>query len=665
NVTQPTKVRRWRWEHTALLGILAGAAVLYGWSLNARVLQPYYASAVHSMSRRGWAFLFGGYDPAGVLSVDKPPMAFWVQTLGVWVFGYHWWAIALVQLIEGLAAVYVLNRVVRRWAGERTALLAALLLAISPVTTAINRDNVPDALLVLLVLLAAYCVTRAVEHGRTGWLLAAGAFVGAAFLTKMLAGWLVLPALALAYLAAPVSWPRRIGQLLGAGAVVAVVSLWWPVLVSSWPAGSRPFIGSTTNNSIWQLIFTYNGFGRVAGSTAGGLANFGGSFGSVLAGSPGPLRLFSSEMAGQIAWLLPLAVCSLLFAVVAGLRRWVGGRSQLAGWVLWGVWLATCVGVFSFTGGIMHSYYTAELAPAVAALAAAGLAGCWRAYRAGGRFGLLLPAAVAGSAAIAYAVLDQASWLPWLRLAIVVAAVVSVLGLLLAFPGWRGRSVRPAGVILVPTAIVALVALIAGPMAFDVDTVSTHPDVLEAGDPSGGPSTSSVLAAVKSALDAPGGGASIALLYVTFMEDAYQLSPGQRQVLDYAERAQEPDAPITLAVEGGTYGADPYVLNTDASVVDFGGYMGFDPSPSIAQLAAWTADGRLRFVVLPKVFIDIGNAASSGRGSDKSSSEVQSSVVDSLTQRIGWVSEHCRPVPPRAIGPDAAQAGVLFDCAKR
>ncbi|HEX4222399.1 MAG TPA: glycosyltransferase family 39 protein, partial [Pseudonocardiaceae bacterium] len=199
-VAQPADRPTRRWEGLALLGILALAAVLACWGLGDRVLQPYYAAAIRSMTENGKAFLLGGFDPAGVVSIDKTPFGFWVQGIGVWIFGYHWWAIALVQAVEGVAAVFVLHRLVRRWAGERPALVAALILAVSPISTAVDRANQVDGLMVLLLLLAAYCVTRAVERAATGngtgWLVSAGVFVGSAFFAKMLAGWILLPAFA-------------------------------------------------------------------------------------------------------------------------------------------------------------------------------------------------------------------------------------------------------------------------------------------------------------------------------------------------------------------------------------------------------------------------------------------------------------------------------------
>jgi 4-amino-4-deoxy-L-arabinose transferase-like glycosyltransferase len=622
--------RKSRWETVALLGVLAAAALLYGWALGGRMLQPYYAAAVHSMAQSPAAFLFAGYDPAGVVSIDKPPLAFWVQVAGTWIFGYHWWAIALVQAAEGVAAVLVLHRTVRRWAGAHTALLAALLLALSPVTAAINRDDVPDTLLVLLLLLAAYCTTRAVEGGRTGWLAGAGALVGLAFLTKMLAAWVVLPALALAYLAAPVPRGRKLGQLTLAGVVTVAVSLSWPVVVTLWPGG--PYVGSSSDGSIWQLIFGYNGFGRVLADDTGSLSMLGSGFG----GQPGPLRLFDTTVGGQIGWLLPVAIGSVLIAAGVWLRTRGGTPEQRAGWLLWGGWLVGYGVVFSIAGGIFHPYYTATLAPAVAATAAAGLTACWRWYRAGDRAGLLLPAAIAVTSVLAFVILDRTpNWVPWLRFAILIVGVLSAL--LAAVPRFF------------PVALAGLLAMVAGPAAFAVDTAAAHPDVVAAGDPSAGPASSPVLSSMRTAF---GGGETAELAYVRFMDDAPKLSQAQQQVLSYV-MAQDPTAPITLAVEGGSYGADPFLINTDARVATLGGYLGLDPAPTAKQLTEWVQAGRVRFILLPAVFRQFGGS--------QAKAAPQAGQTE-IGPRITWFTHHCAVVPPASIGSAAAAAGLLFDC---
>lgn len=620
-------------ERIALGGILVVALALWGWALGSRTLQPYYAAAVHSMSRSVSAFFFAGFDPAGVVSVDKPPLAFWTQSLGVWVFGFHPWAIALVQALEGVAAVFVLNRVVRRWAGPRTALLAAALFALTPITAAINRDNQPDTLLVLLLLLAAYFVTRAIEDGT--WLGWAGVFVGLGFLTKMLAAWIVLPALALAYV---VGAPRgrRLLPLAVAGVVTLVVSLSWPVVVSLWP-GAKPFVGSTTDGSVWQLAFGYNGLTRLIGGDSGVGGGYGASVGTDLGGSPGLLRLFNAEVGGQIAWLLPLALVAL---VVAACRARGAAPEVKAGWALWGGWLVVGAGVFSLTGGIFHAYYTAELAPAIAALAAAGLATAWRWYRAGNR--IVLPLAVAGTAAFAFLLLARTpSWTPWLRYAVVALALVAVVA---AFA--RASAVM---------AVAGLAAMVAGPAAYVVDTAVQPITALQAGDPSAGPAATTGLSSVRTLVSANTGTQDAEAGFVRFVDAAYVLGAGQREVLAYAQ-SHAPAARIALGVEGGTYGTDPFLLNTDATVAPLGGYLGFDPAPDAGQLQQWAAGGTLRFVLLPKVYVDLVRS-SAGQQRARAATD-----ADVLSERIGWTVKHCRPVPPGAIGPDAASAGVLFDC---
>lgn len=612
---------RRRWETVALLLILAAAAVLYLWAPGSRVVQPYYAAAVHSMSQDSTALLFSGFDPSGVVTIDKPPLAFWVQVVAAWLLGYHWAVIAVVQAVEGVAAVFVLHCVVRRWAGTTTALVAALLLALTPITTAINRDDVPDTVLILLLLLAAYCLTRAVAAGRTSWLVAAGAFVGLGFLAKMLVAWAVLPALVLAYLPAPVHRWRKLGQLALAGVVTLAVSLWWPLLVSLWP-GAKPFVGSTSDGSIWQLILGYNGFGRLVGADSGALSGFGAAIGTNLGGAPGPLRLFDSAVGGQIAWFLPLALAAV---VVAAFRYRHGTPRQRSGWLLWGGWLGVYAIVFSFTGGIFHAYYTATLAPAVAATAGAGLVFAWRQHRG------WLPAAIAGTTALSFLLLSRTpEWLPWLRFVVLALGVVGVIA---AVP--RRRTAALTGV----------AAIVAGPAAFGIATAATASDVLTAADPAAGPSNSDASATARTLLG--GGGAA----YVNFMNASPRLSAGQRETLDYV-LGHDASAPIQLAVEGGSYGADPYLVRSDARVVALGGYLGLDPAPTAPEFASWVHDGRVRFVQLPAVFLQMAGSRAGA---------VQGESLP-ITERISWIARHCPPVPPAQIGPDAVQAGVLFDC---
>ncbi|NBH11887.1 glycosyltransferase family 39 protein, partial [Amycolatopsis sp. SID8362] len=407
----PPKTRSW-----ALPLICLGAAVLYAWKIgDGQLGNTYYSAAAKSMTSGFTNFLFGSFDPYGVVTVDKPPFALWPQALSVLVFGYHGWALLLPQVLEGVAAVFLLHRTVRRWAGENVALLAAAILALTPVTVIINRDNNPDTLLVLFLVAAAYAVTRALEDGRK-WLFWCAFFVGCGFLTKMLQAWIVVPALVAAYLAGT-SGPlkRRLLDVLGAGAVLIASSFWWIALYDWWP-GAKPYMGGSADGSAWDLVFGYNGFGRLSGNGEGGgmmIMRDGEQTTSSFGGDPGPGRMFNDLVGGQISWLLPLC---LVVLIVIG-RRW-----RDAGWLLWGGWLLVTTAVFSFAGGIWHPYYTTAMAPAVAAVAAAGLALLWRRHRR-----TLLPLVVALTAAWAFVVTSRDTtfhgWTRWAVLGTAVAAI--------------------------------------------------------------------------------------------------------------------------------------------------------------------------------------------------------------------------------------------------
>src|SRR4051795_4529772 len=291
------------WVRPALLGVVALAAALCLWDLTiSGYANTYYAAAVRSASESWKAWFFGALDPGSFITVDKPPLSLWLMGLSARVLGFSSFSLLLPQALCTVAAVGLLYATVRRVFGPAAGVLAALALAISPITVAMARVDMPDALLVLLMVASAWFVVRAIGTGRTKFLMWCGVAIGLAFMTKMLQGWMVVPALAAAY--PPAGPPRllvRIRQLALAGVAMVVVSAAWPVAVSLWPAGSRPYIGGSTNGSVWDLIFGYNGFGRLTGAEngPGGGANFG--------GASGLWRMFNEQVGGQIAWLLPFA----------------------------------------------------------------------------------------------------------------------------------------------------------------------------------------------------------------------------------------------------------------------------------------------------------------------------------------------------------------------
>ena len=313
---------RARWERPARLALLTGTALLYlvglsgsGWA------NQFYAAAAQAGSRSWKAFLFGSLDASNYITVDKPPAALWVMDVSVKAFGVNSWAILVPQALEGVAAVALLYAGVRRLSGPAAGLLAGAALATTPVATLMFRFDNPDALLVLLMTGAAYATVRAVETPRARWLVLAGTLLGFAFLTKMAQGLLVVPGFAVAYLvAAPSPLRRRVIHLLAGGAALVVSAGWWIALVELWPAGSRPYIGGSSGNSVLQLIFGYNGIGRLTGSDNNGSVggNAGGGFSS---GSTGWTRLFGTDMGSQISWLLPAALVATAALVWLTWRR--------------------------------------------------------------------------------------------------------------------------------------------------------------------------------------------------------------------------------------------------------------------------------------------------------------------------------------------------------
>ncbi len=421
------------WHRFALAAILLLSAFLGFWRIGQNgYANEYYSAAVRSMLRSWHNFFFVSFDAGGLVSVDKPPLALWLQAASAKVFGFSGWAILLPEALAGVAAVLVLYLLVRRVFGVVAGLVAALALAVSPVSAAVNRDNNPDALLALLLVLAAWFVVLALERGRLTWVLAAAATVGLAFNTKMLAAGVVVPALGAAYLLfAPVSCRRRLLQLAAAGAVIVVISFAWIAAVDLTPAADRPYVGSTTDNSALSLAFDYNGLGRVAGQTGG--TSSGGGMGGAFSGTPGLLRLFNDALGDQGAWLLPLAAIGGLSALLAAWRR--RKRLEAGALVVLGGWFVTAAAIFSWSSGIIHTYYLSALAPAACGLVGVGAVALWHDARRGRAWTLLPAAALIATAAVQVDLLrrsDYLTGLQWLVLAVTAGACVALAWLALA-----------------------------------------------------------------------------------------------------------------------------------------------------------------------------------------------------------------------------------------
>ena len=468
-----------RWARPALLALLAATALLYtiglsrsGWA------NDFYAAAVQAGTKSWTALFFGSSDSSNFITVDKTPAFLWVMDISARIFGVNYWSVLVPQALEGVATVGVLYATVRRWFGPAAGLLAGVAMALTPVATLMFRYNNPDALLTLLLTVAAYAVTRAIEAGKTRWLVLAGAALGFGFLAKMLQAFLVLPGFAVAYLVAgPGGLGRRFWQVLAGGAAVLLAAGWWVAAALLIPAADRPYIGGSTTNNILQLTFGYNGFGRLdgteTGSVGGGVAATG--------GTAGLTRLFTADMGGQVSWLLPAALIALAALLWGTMRAPRTDRNRAAA-LVWGGWLLVTGAVFSFMAGIIHSYYTVALAPAIGALVGVGAVQLWTVRdgwpgHEGSWFGRgTLATGVIVTAMWSYVLLGRSpGWYPWLRVLILLAGFGGAAALI-AGRWWPADAARPRasrGVLAVMPCALALAAALAGPAAYSLNSAAT------------------------------------------------------------------------------------------------------------------------------------------------------------------------------------------------
>ncbi|MET9485844.1 glycosyltransferase family 39 protein [Nocardia sp. NPDC006630] len=579
-----------RWERPGLFALLIVTAVVYLWGLGgAGWTNPYYAAAVQSGTQSWKALLFASLDPQNAITVDKPPAAMWVMALSGRVFGFNSWSMLAPEALMGVAAVGLLFATVRRWAGPAAGLLAGTVLAVTPVAAMMFRYDNPDALLTLVLVGAAYCTVRAVDapdarwwSESTGWLVGAGVLMGLGFLTKMMQAFLVLPGLALVVLIAGAGGIlSRMAKLATAGAALVVSAGWYVALVELWPADSRPFIGGSTSNSLWELAVDYNGLGRVFGNHGGGghpaatpqpkpappvdavVASGGGQprggFGGFGDSHPGVTRLFHGELATEFSWLLPAA----LIALVAGLwltRRVVRTDRVRAGLVLWGGWLLVTAAVLSYMSRSFHSYYSVMLAPAIAALVGIGATGLWqRRDQLAARITLALMLIATGI--WTFELLHRTpDWLPWLRwsiAALALAAAAMVLGL---------TRFRRYGLVI---AGVALFSALLGPTVYTMETVA---QTQAGGSPIAGPPRPS---------HGQGG------------RDGGSADPQLDGLITAANNRW-------AAAAVGASQVSAIELRTGASLLAVGGFSGRDESPTLAQFQSYVADHQVGYYLVPQ-----------------------------------------------------------------
>lgn len=670
-----------RWARPALLALLALSALLYLWGVSANgYANEFYAAAVQSGTKSWSAMFFGSLDSGNFITVDKPPFALWVMELSTRAFGFSGFAMLAPMALCGAAAVGVLYSSVRRAFGPAAATVAALVAALTPITVAINRDDNPDPVLVLLMTLGAWFTLESLRTKRRRHLLGAAVMIGCAFNTKMLQGFIVLPALTLVYLfAAAGGFWKRIRELALFTAVLAVASFWWMLIVDAIPAADRPYVGGSTNDSVWDLVIGYNGLGRVTGGSGGRGAGPG------FAGVSGIGRMFNDVLGTQISWLLPAAAILSAAALVL-LGRAARTDARRAALLLWGLWLGVHFAVFSFQRGTIHPYYTTAMGPAIGALVGGGGSVVWRhAHAAAGGAApearawsrLVLPVTAGVSALWSVTLLDRSAYATWL-VPVIIAAALAAVGALLALwsrPRHRARlgAIGLAGLLL---------AGLAGPAAFAASAAGSP---VEGTNPLAGPANGSMggfgggaggaragrfpdFAGAPGGRGFPGGGAPGAAGAGGFagppggagggVPDFVRGGAGTGRpggigggpggavsaaLTGYLEKNQ--GSATWLVAVSGSDSAAAIELRTGKPVISMFGFTGSDRAMTVAGLEKLVADGELKYVMT--------GGGMGGAGADGSAG----------SQVTAWVQRNCTAVAATAYGgTSTASASGLYAC---
>lgn len=604
----------------------------------------YYAAAVQSMLTSFHNFFFASFDAGGYVSVDKPPLGLWIQALSAAMLGFHGWSLILPQAVAAVISTALIYHLVQRTFGKPAGLVAALAYSLTPIAVAVSRTNNFDAVVVLLLLLGAWAVLVAAEKGSPKLLLVSVALVGLGFNVKMLQAFMVLPAFYLVYLLSPANkMSKKLAHLCMATMVLLVISFSWAVAVDMTPASDRPYVGSSQTNSVIELAFGYNGIQRVlpGGSPMGaavpggagmrdgeglpemlpgGPENLPGGMPAMPSGFMGPggeggsagiFRLFNQQMAGQISWLLPLAILGFTAALLV-LRKEDNYCKKLLSLCLWGMWMLPMLVYFSIAG-FFHRYYLIMLAPAITALCGIGITTMWYEYKNRGRRWYLLPASfLVTAAAESFIVSRYPAWSFWLVPAICGACLVPAA--VLAYAYYDDKN--PLKRLSKPAVVCGVAALLVAPALWSLTPLIYHS---EAQIPYAGPELA------KTGMMDMGHGMGLTD------------SPGLKGFLLNNTKNEK-----FLVAVPNAMAATGLILDTGKPVMAVGGFIGSDPILTADKLAGMVADGELRYYLMmdmpgPSQFPSIGNnstAAIPHFGGMMGNSQV-----------TDWVKAHGKPVP--------------------
>ncbi|WP_376701069.1 glycosyltransferase family 39 protein [Listeria grandensis] len=673
------KQRRIDW---CLIGIAVLAAFLNFWGVwNDDTVNPYYTAAVTSMTESWSNFFYGALDPSGFVTVDKPPVALWLQTISALIFGIHGWSVILPQALAGVGSVLLLYFLIKPTFGKWAARIAALVMATTPIAVAVSRTNNVDSILVFVLLLGTWALFKAVKKGKIGFLLLAFALIGIGFNVKMLQAYMVVPAFLLFYfIAAKCNWKKKALHLVIVLVMMLGVSVSWAVIVDNTSASERPYIGSSQTNSVLELAFGYNGMERLLGQETGtnagtnsqmtppgsssnndniapdtstesaqngqsmsgqppqppngGMQGGGpngkqgrgskmmGGTGMFGTGTAGPLRLFQTALGDQISWLLPMALFGIAAIFIANWsrkRRFFQWNTAQKEMAFWMAWLIPVAGFFSIAG-FFHHYYLIMLAPAIAALTGAGFMALLHLYRKNtGVPSYLLPSAIVVTTALQMFFIAQYSVL-WM-------GVAGVIGLGLATVLFIIKHRQPAWTSWI--AVASLIALLLAP------TYWALTPMIYGGNsalPEAGPQLKT----------SSGSGFANATI--------------NEKLLAYVEENSSGTEFLFGTTDAST--AAPYIIKTGKSVMALGGFNGTDPILTVKELKQMIKDGKIKYFYLPSN--NKGSSSDVVKWIEENGTKVDSSEWSDQTTDVTTSATTSQNFPSRGGmqgGPGGGQSG--------
>ncbi len=670
-----------------LAAILIFSAFLNFWNVwNQGFSNEYYAAAVKSILVNPGIMFFNSFDPGGFITIDKPPVGIWVQTVSALIFGYSGWSLVLPQALAGVGSVFLVYLIVSRPFGKPAGLISAFALSITPIFVAISRNGTQDGIMIFILLLALFAVLKATRERSLPYLLLSMVLVGIGFNIKMIQAFIIVPALLILYLygAKDITLKNRAIHLILAIGLLLIVSFSWAIAVDAVPANERPYIGGSGDNSVIGLIINYNGIHRLEnGMDMGGrngsqvgpgfhpgmggipenisgrdnrfpfdnrtaINGTGGPPGGGMndTGTPGLFRLFGGGLGGQLSWLLPFALIGLL----AWLRRPLKsmfckthekGIIDEKALVLIGMflWLLPGLIYFSFTTGFWHPYYLATIAPPIAALVGIGAFVMYQAYqRTDDIKGWLIVLAILVTGLVeVQMLLYTAEWSGILTPIVLVVTVLSTVIL----AGLKISNKRKCWKYSRIVAIIGIAILFVSPLVWAFTPLlygdgGTIPGAGPGGSQRGGnfggtpPGNSFGTGPLNYGLDYSQGYAGTAAIPGGLGPGRMNLSSSSKlKNFLISHRAGEK---WILAVTSAMGESSSLIIETGYPVMALGGFSGTDRVLSTDNLAQLIKDGKVKYFLVPSQ--NESGGASPGGG-----------MFSGNTEIFSWVANQCTKVP--------------------